>query len=443
MSTLVLALVLSLVAPGLPFLLPDAAAARPMDAVQLVSSRWLTERTVELVIATPSFTAPAKVEVTVPVGYRAQSRRRWPVAYYLAGTAHDQTTFRSAYHGESLTRRFDGLVVAPDGGAGYWSDWAIATAEGRPRYETFVTKELIPLVDARFRTIADRAHRAIIGESMGGFGTLMLAARHPDLFAAAASLSGVLDTNQLLPSAVVSVSPLLQGGIPLAIFGPRFTDEVVWRGHNPVDLAGNLRGVDLQIFTGNGAYVPARGETPLEAAAGCVIEGGAIAPTSRTMHARLVELRITHVWRPLDWGCHGVALFDHEIRQALARFQLVFDRPRSRPLRFDYRSIEPVFRVWNWTVRADRRRALEFLQLRRAGRDGFVIRGSGVVNITTPPYFRGRRGVVVTINGRRERLTPTASGRLRLDVGLGPANRAQQYTPGADTAVRTAVVTFN
>jgi S-formylglutathione hydrolase FrmB len=53
-------------------------------------------------------------------------------------------------------------------------------------------RELVPWIDATYRTIAARRGRAIAGVSMGGYGALSYAARHPDTFAAAASFSGAL-----------------------------------------------------------------------------------------------------------------------------------------------------------------------------------------------------------------------------------------------------------
>ena len=50
-------------------------------------------------------------------------------------------------------------------------------------------QELVPHVDKSFRTIADRAHRALTGYSMGGFGAMILAEKHPELFSCSAPLS--------------------------------------------------------------------------------------------------------------------------------------------------------------------------------------------------------------------------------------------------------------
>src|SRR5439155_12725137 len=143
---------------------------------------------------------------------------------------------------------FPGIFVAPDGGAGgYYSDWYNTGGGGPPMYETYHVDQLVPLIDQHFRTVGTRDGRALIGESMGGFGVLTYAARHPDLFGAAASLSGFVDTNTLPGIGVLTFAPLLQAAAPTSIWGPRQTEEVRWRGHNPTDLAGNLRDVDLQV----------------------------------------------------------------------------------------------------------------------------------------------------------------------------------------------------
>ncbi|MCH7400978.1 alpha/beta hydrolase [Belliella kenyensis] len=61
------------------------------------------------------------------------------------------------------------------------------------KYETYISKELIPYVDANFPTINDRKSRGIVGLSMGGHGAMMISAKNPDLFIAAGSMSGVMN----------------------------------------------------------------------------------------------------------------------------------------------------------------------------------------------------------------------------------------------------------
>ncbi len=56
-------------------------------------------------------------------------------------------------------------------------------------YRNYITNDLIEYIDNKYRTISDRHHRAIMGGSMGGYGTLNLAVHHPEKFIAAVSLS--------------------------------------------------------------------------------------------------------------------------------------------------------------------------------------------------------------------------------------------------------------
>ncbi|MFB7718897.1 alpha/beta hydrolase [Nocardia sp. NPDC056100] len=417
---------------------PAPAQPPAADAV-IIDQQWLTPRTLRLTVATDAFAAPVPVEVTLPLDYAAESARRWPVTYYLGGTAHDETTFRS-YNGEAVTESYPSLVVSPRGDAGYWSDWLGAPGTFAPKYESFVTGQLIALIDATFRTVPDRAHRAIMGESMGGFGAMMLSARHPDRFAAVASLSGDVDINTPATWTVLSQSPLLQGGVGDAIYGSRADQEIRWRGHNPADLAANLAGLDLQLYTGNGVYDPAGGETQLEASLGCPVEGGIINPASRSMHTVLTDLGIAHRWMELAWGCHGVALFETEMRHAIARFEQVFTDPPPTLRSFDFRSIDPAFEIRGWSVRADPTRAVEFLELGSADADGFTLTGSGTTTITTPALAPAPALPTVTVDGQPTAVSRDEHGRLTLTVDLGPANAQQQFTPGASTPVRSAEV---
>jgi S-formylglutathione hydrolase FrmB len=66
------------------------------------------------------------------------------------------------------------------------------------KYETYFIKELIPFIDKNYKTINDRKSRAITGLSMGGHGSLMLSAKHPELFIAAGSMSGVMNIDTRL-----------------------------------------------------------------------------------------------------------------------------------------------------------------------------------------------------------------------------------------------------
>ena len=61
------------------------------------------------------------------------------------------------------------------------------------QFETYISEEVIEKIDNTYRTIKNKKGRAISGLSMGGYGALYLAIRHPDLFCAAGSMSGALN----------------------------------------------------------------------------------------------------------------------------------------------------------------------------------------------------------------------------------------------------------
>ncbi|HXO76271.1 MAG TPA: alpha/beta hydrolase family protein [Puia sp.] len=115
-----------------------------------------------------------------------------PVIYLLHGYSGNYAQWPST--APQLSKEADDLgilFVSPDGGYDSW--YFDSPIDPSVRYETFMTKELIPYIDAHYPTAANREHRAITGLSMGGHGALYLAIRHKDLFGAAGATSGGVD----------------------------------------------------------------------------------------------------------------------------------------------------------------------------------------------------------------------------------------------------------
>jgi S-formylglutathione hydrolase FrmB len=402
------------------------ASSAAAEDVRITGREQVTDRILELTVDTPAFKEPSKLHVILPTGYDADPARRWPVTYVLAGTMNNYDSFQKFLGGEKLSENHPAIIVSPDGNSGYWSDWYNGGAFGPPEYETFVTRQLIPLIDANFRTVADRSQRTVLGISMGGYGSLMMAARRPDLFVAAASLSGSVDSNLPLNGIALTISSTFDGAGADAIYGPRATEEVRWRGHNPTDLSENLRDVDLQLLTANGTLAPEIGEEPdPDQVTSCVVERG-VYDASVSMHERLNTLGIAHRWLDYGPGCHTPPNFKREVLDTFTHFEKVLSDPPPPPAGFEYRSIEPRFAVWGWEIGADPKRALEFMGM-KAGRNTITLEGSGRTEVTTPPWYSGLKAV--DVNGTPTR--PGADGRLRFDVDLGPAHTIQQFTPGA------------
>jgi len=83
----------------------------------------------------------------------------------------------------------ESIIVMPDCMTRYGGSQYVDSA-GTGNYESYITEEIVPCVDAALCTLPERPHRAIAGKSSGGFGALRLAMLRPDLFGAAASHSG-------------------------------------------------------------------------------------------------------------------------------------------------------------------------------------------------------------------------------------------------------------
>ncbi|MBI4789925.1 MAG: esterase family protein [Chloroflexi bacterium] len=140
-----------------------------------------------------------RVPVYLPPGYESGDAR-YPVAYVLTGfTGRGTMLLNDAAWDENIAQRMDRLIaegkvrpmilVMPDcftriGGSQYINSSAVG------RYEDHIVQELVPYFDAKYKTLADRDHRAVAGKSSGGYGSVMLATRNPDVFGLMASHSG-------------------------------------------------------------------------------------------------------------------------------------------------------------------------------------------------------------------------------------------------------------
>jgi S-formylglutathione hydrolase FrmB len=422
------------------------AGTASADEATIVSKQKISDRLQELTIETSAFAEPTKVHVFLPTGYYSLPPRRWPVTYFLAGTQNNYDSFANFLDGVNMTAHYPSIVVSPDSNSGYWSDWFNGGAFGPPQYETFVIDQLIPLIDRSYRTIPERAQRAVFGISMGGYGAMSLAAKHPDKFVAAATLSGAVDSNNPLIAAALSFSSTFDGGAIDAINGPRATEEVRWRGSNPTDLASNLEGMAVQVRTANGTLNPEIGEgnDPNDSLS-CLVENG-VFQGSTSFHEALDAAGVEHTWANYGNGCHSVQNFTREVIDTLKSFDEVLGNAPEDPTSFEYRSIRPEFDVWDWNFRADPSRALEFMKVSVKPRE-VTLRGSGRTTVTTPPLFKGIKLVDVgrkaDVGNRHVHYRPTAEGRLTFPVDLGPAHTIQQYRPGASTTFKSVTVTLN
>ena len=135
--------------------------------------------------------------IYLPSDYNS-SQRAYPVTYLLHGYGDADDGW--IQYGE-INRLADDaiatgkippmIIVTPDGFTGFY----INSADGKMNYEDFFVKELIPYIEKTYKVKTERKFRAIAGLSMGGYGSMILALKHPDLFVAAAPLSAAVWTD--------------------------------------------------------------------------------------------------------------------------------------------------------------------------------------------------------------------------------------------------------
>ena len=145
-------------------------------------------------VPTASLPAPPKCLVLEPPSYSRSPQRRYPVLLFLHdGYGDVRTLERRGVAADLAARMADGrlpefLVVAPGARGSWFSD----SADGKRRWEEFLTGDLLRDVERRYRVVPGKSGRAITGISMGGFGAVKIAMKHPDLFGSVSSLSGAL-----------------------------------------------------------------------------------------------------------------------------------------------------------------------------------------------------------------------------------------------------------
>lgn len=144
---------------------------------------------------------PANRDVTVylPPSYKTQPEKRFPVLYMLHGfTDNDSQWFGWEEHWINLHEVLDAalsegrskemIVVMPNAynrfkGSMYSSSATIGD------WETFVSKELVDYIDSHYRTIPETSSRGLAGHSMGGYGTMRLGMKYPEIWSAIYALS--------------------------------------------------------------------------------------------------------------------------------------------------------------------------------------------------------------------------------------------------------------
>jgi enterochelin esterase-like enzyme len=169
--------------------------APPKDA-PWVRVKGITQR---LYVASPALAGRRQpVDVYLPPGYFTHPARRYPVLYLLHGVPGRPDAFLSTVRmgvveDELVARRKAQplILVMPFGSTGLFTDeeWANGVRPGNG-WETFVARDLVKAIDARYRTVRSAKGRGLAGLSEGGYGALNIGLHHPGEFRVLESWSG-------------------------------------------------------------------------------------------------------------------------------------------------------------------------------------------------------------------------------------------------------------
>lgn len=273
---------------GQPIALEQTVRVNSKTTLDQVSQSSAEQESIQWI--TPEVLAPglqryildskvAQVKVSyhlyLPEAYRSESSRRYPVIYWLHGSGGGLPGIRP------ITRFFDAairsgkippaILVFPNSFAsGMWCD----SMDGNRPIESVFIKELLPEVDAKFRTIAKPEGRILEGFSMGGYGAGRLGFKYPELFGGISMLAG--------------------GPLDLEFRGPRAEANPVERTR----ILESVYGGQMSVFKKQSPWTIA--ETNSDKLRKCILirmcigESDFTLPANREFSAHLKQLSIPH-----------------------------------------------------------------------------------------------------------------------------------------------------
>ena len=227
--------------------------------------------------------------IYLPPDY-ASSTRRYPVVYLLHGYTDDESGWiqfgeiNMAADRAIADREIPPMIIVmPDGGVSFY----VNDAAGKVRWEDMFVQELIPHIDAAYRTRPSAEFRGVAGLSMGGWGTLIYAFRHPELFAAGAAFSAAVWSDEEIADMKQDRWDKLLGPM-FGATGRAGKDRLTphFRKYSPLDLARSLPEDSLKKVR----YYVDCGDDDFLIKGNCAL------------HAVLVDRKIPHEFRVRDGG---------------------------------------------------------------------------------------------------------------------------------------------
>jgi S-formylglutathione hydrolase FrmB len=195
--------------------------------------------------------------IYLPPSYETSGTRRYPVLYFLHGLGENEMRWSTRGEGDLILDRMvadksigEFIVAVPVSSSnGFYTN----VRNGSAPWEDALVEEFIPMIESAYRVNPTRATRGISGISMGGYGALKVAMKHPDMFGSVSAHSAAL-----VPD-FATATPIVKAYMGLAetIFGIGFArpnpDFSYWNVNNPIELAKNtarLQGMKIYFDCG-------------------------------------------------------------------------------------------------------------------------------------------------------------------------------------------------
>ncbi|UCH62151.1 MAG: esterase family protein [Fidelibacterota bacterium] len=225
--------------------------------------------------------------IYLPYDYGTSSRY-YPVVYLLHGYTDNDMGWMQFGEAHMIADEAIGhreippmILVMPDGGVSFY----INNYDNSTRYEDFFIKEFVPYIEKKYRIRSEKRYRGVAGLSMGGFGSLIYALKHPDMFAACAAFSAAVFTEEEIINMDEEIWPIIG-----RLFGPelegkaRITEHLL--SNSPIHLVQNT---DIEQIKSTWMYIDCGDDDFL-------YKGNS------TFHIILRDLNVSHEYRVRDGG---------------------------------------------------------------------------------------------------------------------------------------------
>jgi S-formylglutathione hydrolase FrmB len=328
-----------------------------------ISSKWL------------SYSGPPRANVLLPAGYNRHGH--YSLVVFLNGLDNDYDSF--ARYG--LTKPFDRLgaiVVMPEGGSGWYTDWWNDGERGSPSWESYELDTVIPTILARYPILPQRRYHALIGISMGGLGATYLGGRLPGFFGSVATLSGFVDPQYYATVTQAAMAVYSSAGSN----GDTDADPIYGRpdgfyagGHNPALLTKNLE--HTRVFESTGTGVPSKADP--DPGQFDITEEHIIYPMNERFHKALMAAGIDVTYQ-VHRGAHDIPDFLNEIK-AMLKWGL-FKRVIAEPASWDNQTVATRGQLWDFNYRFENP-PTRIVKFRQSGTTLSISAAGSAVTITT------------------------------------------------------------